>query len=257
MPTTTKPRKVPSGMNLTESEYTALRHTIASRGTARMTLLAGDLYRLGDRSRNAHRAWQQSPRRRCSHCWFWQAASRPFTRCTWGSNASGVISRSFTKADLTAHVGDDGNVAWPRTAGRRYRSAFHGDFASRHGPEPVSGDRASPDYARIVRDWRDARGASRAGWCAPGGLRRGNAPWTSRAIEPSNCGWRTGRNDYRAKAMASSVTSWVPRQDSVVSNDSRGECASRPSTSAADGNRRNAHAHRQIRVGRSVVESDR
>jgi hypothetical protein len=26
-------------MSLTESEYTALRHTIASRGTARMTLL--------------------------------------------------------------------------------------------------------------------------------------------------------------------------------------------------------------------------
>lgn len=39
MPTMTKPRKVPSRMNLTESEYTALRHTIASRGTARMTLL--------------------------------------------------------------------------------------------------------------------------------------------------------------------------------------------------------------------------
>ena len=34
-----KPRKVPLQMSLTESEYTALRHTIASRGTARMTLL--------------------------------------------------------------------------------------------------------------------------------------------------------------------------------------------------------------------------
>ena len=111
-------------MSLTESEFTALRQTIASRGTARIVLLPVTLIGWSALACSYFlSATSPSPR---SFLWPSSSpASRRFTRCTSASSASADTCRSITNRAKTAL--DGRRRRWRRAgaAWRRRRSSVH------------------------------------------------------------------------------------------------------------------------------------
>ncbi len=215
-------------MSLTESEYTVLRHTIASRGTARITLLpvtligwalvAGTLTVLGNNP---------------------ATSLFPLAVLAGGFEAIHAMHVGVERIGRYLQVFYEGTAdgpLWETTAmavgpalpGGGVDPLFTVIFALATLLNLMSGHRPVTHDTGAVGHRRDARGASRAA-CArtrgsdaaahrgSGELSRGQAADVERQ-----------RSDYLERATASSVTSWVPFHDSVVSNDSRGECASRP-----------------------------